>query len=92
MVRIKIASWEPDAFNLETNTIWSFPERGDWATHEVGFSLKEIIKEQNNCNLQNIGRRTSQYNFLLLAHEYLYLKKSKEREHIKYLKGGKYEL
>lgn len=24
---------EPNKFELKTNTIWSFPERGDWATH-----------------------------------------------------------
>ena len=29
-----IAEWEPTDFKLETNTIWSFPERGDWATHD----------------------------------------------------------
>ena len=26
--------WEPDEFVLETNTIWSFPTRGSWATHD----------------------------------------------------------
>ena len=29
----KIISWEPDNFNLEATTIWSFPNRGKWATH-----------------------------------------------------------
>lgn len=28
-----IKSWEPDNFDLETTTVWSFPNRGDWATH-----------------------------------------------------------
>jgi len=39
-VRIDIgASWEiesfgpPKDYSLETETVWSFPERGDWATH-----------------------------------------------------------
>jgi len=27
--------WEPDDFELETNTVWSFPERGKWATHDA---------------------------------------------------------
>ena len=26
--------WEPTDFKLETNSIWSFPDRGDWATHD----------------------------------------------------------
>ena len=25
--------WEPDDFKLEARSIWSFPERGNWATH-----------------------------------------------------------
>jgi len=29
----KIELWEPENFNLETTTVWSFPDRGDWATH-----------------------------------------------------------
>jgi len=28
-----IQRWEPENFNLETTTVWSFPDRGDWATH-----------------------------------------------------------
>lgn len=31
----KITKWEPDDFELETNTVWSFPERGKWATHDA---------------------------------------------------------
>ena len=26
---------EPDNFELETNTVWSFPSRGKWATHDA---------------------------------------------------------
>jgi DNA modification methylase len=26
--------WEPDNFELQLNTVWSFPDRGDWATHD----------------------------------------------------------
>jgi len=29
--------WEPDNFKLETNTVWSFPERGNWATHDAKY-------------------------------------------------------
>ena len=27
----KIKKWEPDNFELELNSVWSFKERGDWA-------------------------------------------------------------
>ena len=29
-----INKWEPTNFKLETSSIWSFPHRGDWATHD----------------------------------------------------------
>lgn len=31
----KIKKWEPDGFELEMTTHWSFPKRGDWATHDA---------------------------------------------------------
>ncbi len=31
----KIKRWQPDDFELEMNTVWSFPKRGDWATHDA---------------------------------------------------------
>ena len=27
--------WEPENFELETNTVWSFKDRGKWATHDA---------------------------------------------------------
>lgn len=33
----KIKQWEPDNFELETNTVWSFPDRGKWATHDAKY-------------------------------------------------------
>ncbi len=30
-----IKKWEPDNFELEMTTHWSFPQRGDWATHDA---------------------------------------------------------
>ena len=30
-----ITKWEPDNFELEMTTHWSFPKRGDWATHDA---------------------------------------------------------
>ena len=29
----KVEHWNPDEFILETNTVWDFPRRGDWAVH-----------------------------------------------------------
>ena len=28
---------QPDNFELETNTVWSFPDRGKWATHDAKY-------------------------------------------------------
>lgn len=33
----KITKWEPDDFEMETNTVWSFPNRGKWATHDAKY-------------------------------------------------------
>ncbi|MFN4227844.1 MAG: TRM11 family SAM-dependent methyltransferase [Candidatus Ratteibacteria bacterium] len=32
-----IKEYEPKEFKLETTTIWSFPERGEWATHKGNY-------------------------------------------------------
>jgi len=29
----KLRTWAPENFFLETTTVWSFPDRGSWATH-----------------------------------------------------------
>lgn len=29
--------WEPEDYNMEVTTLWSFPERGNWATHNGGY-------------------------------------------------------
>jgi len=34
---MKIKKWEPENFELEMNTVWSFPERGNWATHDAKY-------------------------------------------------------
>ena len=31
----KIKLWEPEDFELEMTTHWSFPQRGNWATHDA---------------------------------------------------------
>lgn len=31
----KITKWEPENFELEMNSVWSFPQRGNWATHDA---------------------------------------------------------
>jgi SAM-dependent methyltransferase len=33
----RITSWEPREFREETTTVWSYPKRGDWATHHGGY-------------------------------------------------------
>ena len=35
MAKNKLTKWEPEDFELEMTTIWSFPKRGDWATHDA---------------------------------------------------------
>ena len=42
---------------------------------DVGFKLKElIIKEQHNCRATGYWKTSSvKYNFLLIAHEYLFI-------------------
>ena len=35
MAENKIKKWEPEDFELEMTTHWSFPKRGDWATHDA---------------------------------------------------------
>lgn len=37
MIEKKIKKWGPDDFELEMNTVWSFPKRGDWATHDAKY-------------------------------------------------------
>lgn len=34
---MKIKKWEPEEFELEMNTVWSFPKRGKWATHDAKY-------------------------------------------------------
>lgn len=31
----RITKWKPEDFELEMTTHWSFPKRGDWATHDA---------------------------------------------------------
>lgn len=33
----KIKKWEPDEFELQMTTSWSFPNRGNWATHNAKY-------------------------------------------------------
>lgn len=34
---MKIKKWRPENFELEMNTVWSFPIRGNWATHDAKY-------------------------------------------------------
>lgn len=33
----QVQRFQPEEFRLETTTVWSFPERGDWATHQGNY-------------------------------------------------------
>ena len=33
----RVKKVQPDDFKLETTTLWSFPKRGDWATHKANY-------------------------------------------------------
>ncbi len=35
MAKKKEIQWEPENFELEMTSVWSFPNRGDWATHDA---------------------------------------------------------
>ena len=35
MTQNRITRWEPEDFELEMTTHWSFPNRGNWATHDA---------------------------------------------------------
>lgn len=35
MKNTKIKQWEPENFELQMTTHWSFPQRGNWATHDA---------------------------------------------------------
>lgn len=37
MSSTKIKKWEPDDFELQMTTSWSFPDRGNWATHNAKY-------------------------------------------------------
>ncbi len=34
---MKQKEWEPKDFELQMNTVWDFPERGSWATHDAKY-------------------------------------------------------
>jgi DNA modification methylase len=34
---MSVKRWEPEYFELEMNTVWSFPDRGKWATHDAKY-------------------------------------------------------
>lgn len=57
----KIKQWQPDEFELEMTTHWTFPKRGNWATHDA--------KWRGNWSPyipRNIILRCSQENDLIL--------------------------
>ena len=43
MMAKAIKKWEPEDFELEMTTHWSFPKRGDWATHCLLYTSAEPV-------------------------------------------------
>lgn len=37
MIMAKKVTLQPENFELETNTVWAFPDRGKWATHDAKY-------------------------------------------------------
>ncbi|MEG1631198.1 MAG: DNA methyltransferase [Anaerovoracaceae bacterium] len=37
MTKKEITKWQPDDFELQMTTHWTFPNRGDWATHNAKY-------------------------------------------------------
>jgi len=56
---MKAIKWSPDNFELETNTVWSFPQRGNWATHDAKYRgnwspyipRNLLLRYSNECDL-----------------------------------------
>lgn len=55
----KIRKWEPENFELEMTTHWSFPQRGNWATHDAKWRgnwspyipRNILLRYSNECDL-----------------------------------------
>ena len=43
----KITKWEPDDFELQTTTMWSFPDRGNWSTYIPRNLILRYSKEKD---------------------------------------------
>ena len=55
----RVKKWEPENFELEMTTHWSFPKRGDWATHDAKwrgnwspYIPRNIILRYSNIEVQ----------------------------------------
>ena len=38
-----VQKWEPDNFVLQEDSVWSFPDRGEWATHKGDYRGKNEL-------------------------------------------------
>lgn len=43
----KITKWEPDDFELQTTTMWSFPDRGNWSPYIPRNLILRYSKEKD---------------------------------------------
>lgn len=55
----KIKKWEPEDFELEMTTHWSFPKRGDWATHDAKWRGNWSPRHSKEYHTQVFPRRRS---------------------------------
>jgi DNA modification methylase len=76
--KIKEIECKPDNYELQTNTVWSFPQRGNWATHnskyrgnfapQVPRNLIEMYSEEGDSILDPmVGAGTTLVEAKLLA-------------------------
>ena len=59
----KIKEYQPKTFELETTNVWSFPKRGDWATHYLNAKYRGNWAPQVARNL--ILRYSKEYDTIL---------------------------
>lgn len=52
----RIREYQPSDFALEKGTVWSFPKRGDWATHKGNYRGNWAPQIPRNLILPDVGR------------------------------------
>lgn len=52
-----VQKWEPDNFILQENSVWSFPDRGEWATHKGDYrgNWSPYVPRNSILRYSNVG-------------------------------------